>query len=137
MKLTYIYHSGFAIEADGVTVIIDYYKDGLEESSGENIVHNQLLKKNGILYVLCSHYHSDHFNREILSWKSPRPDIRYIFSKDIMRHRLAKLEDAVFINKGDVYEDEHISIRAFGSTDIGISFLIKLQGKQIFHAGDL
>ena len=26
MKLDYIYHSGFAIEADGVTVIIDYYK---------------------------------------------------------------------------------------------------------------
>ena len=24
MKLDYIYHSGFAIEADGVTVIIDY-----------------------------------------------------------------------------------------------------------------
>ena len=27
MKLDYIYHSGFAIEADGITVIIDYYKD--------------------------------------------------------------------------------------------------------------
>ena len=31
MKLDYIYHSGFAIEADGVTVIIDYYKDSSEE----------------------------------------------------------------------------------------------------------
>ena len=30
MKLDYIYHSGFAIEADGVTVIIDYYKDSSE-----------------------------------------------------------------------------------------------------------
>ena len=26
MKLDYIYHSGFAIEAEGVTIIIDYYK---------------------------------------------------------------------------------------------------------------
>lgn len=26
MTLDYIYHSGFAIEAEGVTVIIDYYK---------------------------------------------------------------------------------------------------------------
>lgn len=137
MRLYYIYHSGFAIESDEVTVIIDYYKDGLEELSGESIVRNRLLKKAGILYVLCSHRHSDHFNREVLSWKSLRPDIRYIFSKDIMRHRLAKPENAVFINKGGIYEDEYISIRAFGSTDIGISFLIKLQGKQIFHAGDL
>lgn len=32
MKLDYIYHSGFAIEADGITVIIDYYKDSSEEA---------------------------------------------------------------------------------------------------------
>ena len=30
MTLDYIYHSGFAIEAEGVTVIIDYYKDSSE-----------------------------------------------------------------------------------------------------------
>ena len=30
MKLDYIYHSGFAIEAEGVTIIIDYYKDSSE-----------------------------------------------------------------------------------------------------------
>ena len=30
MILDYIYHSGFAIEAEGVTVIIDYYKDSSE-----------------------------------------------------------------------------------------------------------
>ena len=34
MKLDYIYHSGFAIEADGITVIIDYYKDSSEEAPG-------------------------------------------------------------------------------------------------------
>ena len=30
MILDYIYHSGFAIEAEGVTLIIDYYKDSSE-----------------------------------------------------------------------------------------------------------
>ena len=30
-----------------------------------------------------------------------------------------------------------LRIQAFGSTDVGISFLIHLQGKSIFHAGDL
>ena len=40
-------------------------------------------------------------------------------------------------NKGDVYEDGHIRIEAFGSTDVGISFLIDLQGIRLFHAGDL
>ena len=27
MTLDYIYHSGFAIKAEGVTALIDYYKD--------------------------------------------------------------------------------------------------------------
>lgn len=137
MKLDYIYHSGFAIEADGVTVIIDYYKDSSEEAYGQGIVHNQLLSRPGVLYVLASHFHPDHFNREILSWKSVRPDIRYILSKDILKHRRAKAEDATYIGKGDVYADEHIRIEAFGSTDVGISFLIDLQGIRLFHAGDL
>ena len=137
MKLDYIYHSGFAIEADGVTVIIDYYKDSSEEVFNKGIVHDNLLEKPGVLYVLCSHFHPDHFNREVLSWKKQRPDIRYIFSKDILKHRRASAEDATYINKGDTYEDEHIRIQAFGSTDVGISFLIDLQDRRLFHAGDL
>ena len=43
MKLDYIYHSGFAIEADGVTVIIDYYKDSSETEYNKGIVHDYLL----------------------------------------------------------------------------------------------
>ena len=137
MKLDYIYHSGFAIEADGVTVIIDYFKDSSEEMPERGIVHDYLLRKPGILYVLSSHFHPDHFNREVLSWKTERPDLRYIFSKDILKHRRASAEDATYINKGDVYEDDCIRIEAFGSTDVGISFLIDLQGVRLFHAGDL
>ena len=137
MKLDYIYHSGFAIEADGVTVIIDYYKDSSEEVYSKGIVHDSLLERPGVLYVLCTHFHPDHFNREVLTWKSLRPDIRYIFSKDVLDQHRASAEDAIYIDKGDFYEDENIRVKAFGSTDVGSSFLIDLQGKRLFHAGDL
>ncbi len=66
MKLDYIYHSGFAIEADGITVIIDYYKDSSETEYNKGIVHDYLLGRPGELYVLSSHFHPDHFNREVL-----------------------------------------------------------------------
>lgn len=137
MKLDYIYHSGFAIEAEGVTLIIDYYKDSSETERNRGVVHDYLLQKPGKLYVLSTHFHPDHFNREILTWKEQRPDIIYIFSKDILKHRRAKQEDAIYINKGESYEDDALRIDAFGSTDVGISFLIHLQGMHIFHAGDL
>ena len=137
MKLDYIYHSGFAIEADGVTLVIDYFQDSSETAHDQGIVHDYLLKKPGKLYVLCTHFHPDHFNPEVLTWKEQRPDIQYIFSKDILRHRRAAKEDATYIKKGEAYEDETLRIEAFGSTDVGSSFLIHLQGITIFHAGDL
>lgn len=137
MTLTYIYHSGFAIEAEGVTIIIDYYKDSSETAPHEGIVHDRLLKRPGKLYVLASHFHPDHFNREVLTWKEQRPDICYLFSKDILKHHRAQADDAIYINKGEEYIDDTLRVRAFGSTDVGISFLIDLQGTTLFHAGDL
>lgn len=56
MKLDYIYHSGFAIEADDVTVIIDYYQDSSEDNFEKGIVHDYLLHKTGRMYVLASHF---------------------------------------------------------------------------------
>ena len=118
MTLDYIYHSGFAIEAEGVTVIIDYYKDSSETEHNRGIVHDYLLQRPGKLYVLATHFHPDHFNRDILTWKEQRPDIQYIFSKDILKSRRAKAGDAVYIKKGETYEDDTIRIDAFGSTDV-------------------
>lgn len=136
MRLTYIYHSGFAIETEGYAILIDYFQDtGKTPDTG--FVHDELLHRPGTLYILSSHFHPDHFNPEILEWKKIKKDIKYIFSKDILKRRRAKPEDALYLKKGDVFEDENIRIQAFGSTDVGISFLIDCEGKKLFHAGDL
>ena len=60
MRLTYIYHSGFAIEADEFAILIDYYKD-TGRSPEKGFVHEKLLNRAGTLYVLSSHFHPDHF----------------------------------------------------------------------------
>lgn len=156
MELIYIYHSGFALLGDGFTVIMDYYRDSedgqaqsdlnrlmdgvfREPGNGmpEGIVHSELLRRPGKLYVLASHFHPDHFNKAVLQWREIRPDIIFIFSKDILRHRRAQKEDAVWLKKGEEYKDETLTVRAFGSTDVGVSFLLQADGKKIFHAGDL
>jgi len=132
----YIFHSGFLIEAEGFSILIDYYKDtGFSPRDG--YVHKELLKRTERLYILSSHAHPDHFNPEILQWQKEREDIQYIFSRDILRAHKATTEDALFLMKGEEYRDEKLYIKAFGSTDIGISFLIEAEGKKIFHAGDL
>ena len=136
MRLTYIYHSGFAIEADGFAILIDYYKD-TGKSPEKGFVHEELLNRSGTLYILSSHFHPDHFNPEVLRWKTYKKDIVYLFGKDILKRNRAGKEDAFYLKKGDTYEDHNLRIRAFGSTDSGISFLIEAEGKRLFHAGDL
>ena len=36
-----------------------------------------------------------------------------------------------------MWQDEELTVQAFGSTDVGVSFLIDAEGERIFHAGDL
>ena len=113
MRLVYIYHSGFALEADGFSILIDYFKDS-DPDPAKGYVRSELLKRAGTLYILASHFHPDHFHPEVLKWKEQKPDIKYIFSKDILKRRRAKADDAIYLKKGDAYQDELLTIKAFG-----------------------
>ena len=48
MKVTYIYHSGFAVELDNCILLFDYYKGELPR-----------WEKNKMIYVFASHKHQD------------------------------------------------------------------------------
>lgn len=135
MEIIYLHHSGFVIKTNDVVLIIDFFEDSESESCG--VVHDKILHEDVPLYVLSSHFHADHFNRQILGWKDAKDDIKYIFSHDIYKRRRVKKDAAVWLKKGEVYADNHIKVTAFGSTDVGISFMIELEGKTLFHAGDL
>lgn len=135
MELIYLHHSGFALLDNNLTVVIDYFEDSISETEG--ILHEKLLNREGKMYVLASHFHADHFNKQIFDWKKTKDNITYILSYDIFKRRKTDKDIAIWLKKGDTFEDENIKIKAFGSTDVGISFAIEIGGKSIFHAGDL
>ncbi len=132
MILQYIYHSGFVIKGMEFALLIDYYMD-----TPKRYVHEHFLQFPGKLYILATHAHPDHFNSEILEWQKERPDIQYILSSDIRHKMRHSTVDAVFLKKGEIWNNGQITIRTFGSTDAGVSFLIDVEGERIFHAGDL
>ena len=78
MKLTYIYHSCFALETPAYSILFDYYKDTKRK---RGYVHDILLQKPEPLYILSSHFHPDHFSREIFSWKEQKENIHYLLSR--------------------------------------------------------
>ena len=133
MKLYYIFHSCFMLEAEQCVIIFDYWKD-----SPDGDVKHMLEHTDKRVYFMASHFHEDHFNPEIFSLNVPNGQKRIILSRDIVRRRRAKETDAdVLLRRGDTYSDDMISVKAFGSTDAGVSFMVETDGKKVFHAGDL
>lgn len=134
MKLIYIYHSGFCIQTDKIDIIIDFYKDSKDQ---EGVIYKDILPNGKKKYVLCTHSHLDHYNGEVLNWKREVDDITYIFSQDVFEAGMANRNDAIYLDKLDEYSDDYIKVKAYGSTDVGESFYIEVDGVKIFHAGDL
>jgi L-ascorbate metabolism protein UlaG (beta-lactamase superfamily) len=137
-KIYYIYHSGFAIKTKNHFLIFDYYKEPIKKNEiqqKQGLLSPENIKAMKNVFVFASHSHGDHFNSRILDWQNHNTDIQYILSKDI---RIDKNKPNYnFIEEGEEKLFEDVYIKAYGSTDIGISFLVKVDGLTIFHAGDL
>ena len=63
MTLTYIFHSGFMLETEQSILVFDYWMD----PSG---VMDGVLRNEKPLYVFSSHFHEDHFTKDIFEWKA-------------------------------------------------------------------
>ena len=127
MKIKYIHHSGFIIEDDECAIMIDCCRLPKESEDVRRCTAKRF-------YVLASHAHGDHLDRRIMSYGGEQR--KWILSDDI-RKKVSSNDDVYFLAKGDVYRDDKVAIKAYGSTDEGVSFYIESGGKKIFHAGDL
>lgn len=133
MTLTYIFHSGFAVETELAVLIFDFWMD-----PAHTIARFSTTKKH--IYVFSSHFHEDHFNNQVFRWRDTfvSKHITYILSKDILkRGRATKNQSDVWLAKGGVWQDDNIRVIAAGSNDSGVSWIVESEGKRIFHAGDL
>jgi L-ascorbate metabolism protein UlaG (beta-lactamase superfamily) len=138
IKVNYLYNSGFAVETDNYLMIFDYYKDSVDQ--GEKDISNGAISENNLgigktIIVFSTHSHGDHFNPIILEWCKKRSDIIYVLSSDIELDK--KNENINIIAPYENLRIDNINIKAYGSTDIGISILVEVGGNTIFHAGDL
>lgn len=139
MKITYLGHSGFSVELEGMVLLFDYYMGKLPG-----------WQKEKLLLVFASHGHPDHFNPKILKLAEEYPRIHYFFGNDIrlgekwlasrgidsaVKEKVTKLSGG----REAVYEDgaECVRVRTLKSTDMGVAFLVEAEGKRLYHAGDL
>lgn len=145
MKLTYVWHDCFLLETAEFSVVFDYWQ---EPELGRLL---SLIDVEKPLYVVVSHHHKDHFNKEIFLWAKRFDHIHYVVSKDVFQsvryilkegstyrgeYRVSP-EQVSVLRPGDVYVANGLQIHAFGSTDTGNSYLLEFNGRFVFHSGDL
>lgn len=121
MKVTFIEHSGFMVEMEQNVLLFDYYQGEIPSFDGSKT-----------LYVFASHSHADHYDPAIWKLKEQYKDIYYILSDDIKDN-----EGAVVMKAHEKKEVAGIEIETLRSNDMGVAFLVKVEGKTIYHAGDL
>ena len=119
MKIEYIFNSGFTLETKNHFLVFDYYKGELNLSDKKTT-------------VFVSHGHEDHYNTDIFDFKGK---INYVLSDDIKLDN--NLDNITFVKADSSVKIDDLDIKVFGSTDLGVSFLISVDGFDIFHAGDL
>ena len=124
MKITYIHHSCFLAETESACLLFDYFEGELPA-----------IPENKPLYILASHNHHDHFSETVFSLNHPR--ITYLLSWDIPAERVPEGKTVYFLQPQENWTDGCLSLETYRSTDEGVAFWCILDGKQLYHAGDL
>jgi len=126
MKITYLENSGFSVELDKTLLVFDEC-NGKADKDGRGIVTKAQVEVFEKSYLFLSHSHHDHWCKEVLALPFSEVFLSDEFPKGYAGHRLSE---------GQTLTLPNLTVRAFGSTDLGVSFLVDAEGKRIFHAGD-
>ncbi len=133
MRVTYLDHSSFMLELEKHILIFDYFRGQLPAvTSSKEIL------------FFSSHVHPDHYSLDIfLTLKQPER-ATYVISKDIWNKHKKVLQQKIdngfkiqILSSNETRTLESCKIKTFKSTDEGVAFLVELEGKTIYHAGDL
>ncbi len=127
IAVEYLGGSGFLVSLGDIGMLFDASEHG---SDKRRLPEKETLSAFQRLYVFVSHHHEDHFSTVIYDLCGP--DAVYILGEDVPEpHR------GVRMKPGETRGFGSITVKAFGSTDAGVSFLIDYKGIKLFHAGDL
>lgn len=118
MRITYWGHSGFSVGIDGRSFLFDYIGHALTQP-----------EKQEKTTALISHAHADHCSQEVLRW-GREGRVRLVAGMGVPAGCGSRLRPGACESLGDA------TVRAFGSTDAGVSFLLECGGWSVFHAGD-
>ncbi len=140
ISVYYLGNSGFAVELESrkTLLIFDYHNDSGDRGLTRGTVDPRDFARYTRVLVFVSHSHADHYNPIIRSW-ARYDNVSFIISEDVEKtfaaHRVKPGKKLVIASFKPMLTD--IDVDVFGSTDLGVSYQVKVDGWSLFHAGDL
>ena len=132
IKITHLDNSGFLVEFPDVFLVFDYYIDPAHNVK-KALEHHP--DKPVIFFV--THIHEDHYNKDIFNLGQSHKRI-YVLPDELPSRDVRDDIPADWMHPGDDVTIGDIDVKAFGSTDRGVSYLVTMpDGFTVFHAGDL
>ena len=132
MTVTYYHHSGFSVASGDILLVFDYWRGKSNRFPEALGVTPETLARFNEVYVFISHEHEDHYDGVVYTWDQYAP-VTYIVADCLPEgargHRMQK--------GGELSLSDRVQVKAYGSTDSGVSFLVTVDGLRFFHAGDL
>lgn len=132
LSVWYLGHSSYAVETKEALLIFDYVETnlnliGLKDSAVLNLLDYEDKK----IYVFITHEHEDHFDKTVFKWGNSINNIVFILGWEG-----AKSERCINLSENKSMEINGLCINTIKSTDEGVGFLVKIDGKTILHLGD-
>ena len=132
LRITHYYHSGFSVSEGQILLVFDYWRGEEGELTPDLELTPEILREFQQVFVFISHEHIDHMDPVVFTWKDVA-NVSYIVSSDMpvgTRGKRMAPGDTLTLAEG-------LTVTAFDSTDLGVSFLVDWNGFRFFHAGDL
>ena len=128
MRVTFLAHSGFAVELEQVCLLFDWWKGELPPLSADKP-----------LLVFASHRHEDHFNPQIFGiLEDMGMTYQAVLANDIRKRNHLSDMKITYVYHDQTYNlDNETKVYTLLSNDSGVAFIVKTKEGTIYHAGDL
>ena len=132
----YLDHSAIAVETNNHLLLFDLFGKSLQPPKEMGLAQgfvnpDELRDKDVVIFV--SHEHPDHFDPAIFSLRDRLKRVRFVLPEEFDEIYQGDL----FAAPNQTYHLPDMTVTTFESTDIGLAYLVEVDGKRIYHAGDL
>lgn len=139
MQAWYLQHSAVAVKTKNHLLLFDLFSKVLDYKENKNLqdgfVNQKLLQGNETL-IFISHEHEDHFDPAVLNLRHKGMPVRYILPQEL-DVLLEESKEDIFLQPTQRRKLSDFTVTALESTDVGLAYLIEVDGKIVYHAGDL